>query len=156
MLLKLSVPVADAAFEAGYVSAWHKSEGDAIGFGDDICDISIDEFMALQRTKRATLLGSTSKWPQRKVKDGYDRREGRGLVTIRLTSSETGVKVGKILVPVGGRIKIGTIIGTLIGGDDDGAADDTAAISAAPDARVVVNHPDAGDLDPFDDDITDD
>lgn len=151
MLLKLSVPVGDAAFEAGFVAKWHKSEGDTIGFGDDICDISIDEFMALQRTKRATLLGSTSKWRQRRIKDGYDRREGRGLVTIRITSSESGVKVGRIFVPVGGRIKIGTVIAALTGGDEELSSPDLAAVEAAREARVIVNHPDAGDLDPFDD-----
>lgn len=145
MILKVTIPAADAAFRGGFIAVWHKQEGDAVEFGDDICDIAIDKFVALQRTKRATLLGSSSKMRQRRIKDGYSLREGRGQVTIRLTSSEGGVRLGKILVPEGGRIEIGSLVALLSGADGDLSGD----VETAPDARTAVNMPDPVDLDPF-------
>ncbi len=151
MILKVVVPAHDAAFRAGYVARWFKREGDAVGFGDLLCDIAIDEFMALQRTKRATLLGSSKKLRRRRVTDGYDLREGRGLVHMHILSSEADTKLGKIVVPEGGRIEIGTVVG-LLGGADAGAAD----IEAAQPARIAVDMPKAEVVDPFDDDEDDD
>ncbi len=146
MILKVSVPAADAAFRGGYIARWHKRVGDAVEFGDDICDVAIDEFMALQRTKRASLLGSTSKLRKRRVKDGYDLREGRGQVTIRLTSAEGGVRLHEVIVPEGGRVQIGSLV-ALLSPEGDGSPAD---LEGAPDARVAVNMPDAEDIDPFD------
>jgi len=145
MILKVTVPAVDAAFRGGFIAVWHKHEGDAIAFGDDLCDVAIDEFMALQRTKRASLLGSTSKLRLRKLKDGYDLREGRGQVTIRLTSAEHGVQLGKVIVPQGGRIEIGSLVAVISGTNGDMSGD----IDTAPDARIAVNIPDAETLDPF-------
>ena len=145
MILKVTIPAADAAFRGGYIIAWHKSEGDPVGFGDDLCDVAIDEFMALQRTKRATLLGSTSKWRTRRVKDAKNLREGRGQVTVRLRSAETDVLLGKVIVPEGGRVEIGSLIAVMSGADGDISGD----VESAPDARIAVNMPDAEDPDPF-------
>ncbi len=146
MILKVTIPAADAAFRGGFIVAWHKREGDRIEFGDDLCDVAIDEFMSLQRTKRATLLGSTSKMRKRRVKDALDLREGRGKVTVRLTSAEGGVLLGKVIVPEGGRFAIGSLIAVMTGTDGDDSGD----IDTARDARIVLNMPDAEDLDPFD------
>ncbi|MFV2000826.1 MAG: hypothetical protein ACC654_10735 [Acidimicrobiia bacterium] len=145
MILKVTVPTTDPAFRGGSITKWYKHEGDPIEFGDDLCDVAIDEFMALQRTKRASLLGSTSRMRKRKVKDAYDLREGRGQVTIRLTSAEDGVLLGKVIVPEGGRIDIGSLIALMSGTDGDLTGD----ADTAPDARIAVNIPDAEDLDPF-------
>jgi hypothetical protein len=148
LILKVLVPQSDPAFRSGYVATWHKNEGDPVAFGDHLCDIAIDEFMALQRTKRASLLGSTSRMKTRKLKDGYDRREGRGVVHVRLSSSETGVVLGKIVVPEGGRVDIGQMVAVLSDAPDSADIDE-ASIAAAAAARVAANMPDAGELDPF-------
>ncbi|MEN8238281.1 MAG: hypothetical protein ABFR53_03655 [Actinomycetota bacterium] len=145
MILNVTVPAADAAFRGGVLIAWHKREGELIEFGDDLCDIAIDEFMSLQRTKRATLLGSTSKLRTRRIKDAYDLREGRGQVTVRLTSAEHGVMLGKVIVGEGERIEIGSLIGLMCGLDRDMSGN----VGEVPDARIAVNMPDAEDLDPF-------
>jgi pyruvate/2-oxoglutarate dehydrogenase complex dihydrolipoamide acyltransferase (E2) component len=145
MILRVTVPAADAAFRGGFIAVWHKAEGDPIEFGDDLCDVAIDEFMALQRTKRATLLGSTKKLRTRRIKDGYSFREGRGQVIIRLTSAESGVRLASVLVSEGGRVEIGSLVAVLCAADGDELGD----IDTAPDARIAVNIPDAEDLDPF-------
>lgn len=146
MLLKVEIPAADAAFRGGYVAKWHVKEGDPIEFGDDLCDIAIDEFVAMQRTKRATLLGSSNPFRKRRVKDALSLREGRGVVHMRLTSSEGGVQLGKIMVPEGARVAIGDLVGVL---SDVGlaATPDEASLSAASEARIVVNMPDEDDID---------
>jgi len=146
MILKVTVPATDAAFRGGSIAKWYKREGDPIEFGDDLCDVAIDEFMALQRTKRASLLGSTSRMRKRRLKDAFDLREGRGQVTIRLTSAENGVLLGRIIVPEGGRVDIGSLIALMSGTDGDLTGD----TDIAPEARIAVNMPDARDLDPFD------
>jgi pyruvate/2-oxoglutarate dehydrogenase complex dihydrolipoamide acyltransferase (E2) component len=84
----------------------------------------------------------------RKLKDGYDRREGRGVVHVRLSSSETGVVLGKIVVPEGGRVDIGQMVAVLSDAPDSADIDE-ASIAAAAAARVAANMPDAGELDPF-------
>jgi multidrug efflux pump subunit AcrA (membrane-fusion protein) len=142
MLLDVSLPPADSAFRAGSVAKWHVNEGDPVNFGTILCDVAIDEFAALQRTKRASLLGSTSKLRQRRVKDGIDHREGRGQVVIRLISVETGMTVKEIAVPDGGRVEIGDLLARLGSGsteDDDQTGE----------ARLSVDFPDAEEIDPF-------
>lgn len=147
MILRIEIP-GDTAFRGGYVSAWHKAEGDAVGFGDDICDIAIDEFVALQRSKRAAVLSSTSRRQKRKVKDGYSDRVGRGVAHMRITSAEDGLTLGRILVPEGDRIEIGGLVGLLVRGGGD---IDTAGIGSAPAARVAANLAE-GEDDPWDED----
>ncbi|HSF87477.1 MAG TPA: hypothetical protein VLG28_17700 [Acidimicrobiia bacterium] len=150
MILKVVVPAHDAAFRAGYVEKWFKEPGDPVEFGEVLCDIAIDEFMALQRTKRATLLGSSKKLRKRKITDGYDRREGRGLVHIHIISSEANTQMGKILVSEGGRIEIGSVVGLL------GADGDAVDLERVPPARIAVDMPKASVVEPFDDDLEDD
>jgi pyruvate/2-oxoglutarate dehydrogenase complex dihydrolipoamide acyltransferase (E2) component len=145
MILKVTVPAADAAFVGGWIQTWYKSEGDPIEFGDDLCDIAIDEFIALQRTKRATLLGSTSRLRKRRVKDVYDLREGRGQALLRLTSAESGVLLGKVFVAEGERIEIGSLVAVL-SSSGEAVSDD---IETAPVARIAFNIPDSEDLDPL-------
>lgn len=145
MLLKVLVPPSDAAFRGGYLVKWHMDEGDPIALGDALCDVAVDEFIALQRTKRAALLGSTVRRHQRKVRDGYDVREGRGLVHVRLTCAEDGARLGKIIVAEGERVVIGQLVAVLTDGDevDDMHSD---SLTRAAEARIVVNMPDATDL----------
>lgn len=149
MILRVEVPASDAAFRSGYVARWHKKEGDEVGFGDPLCDIAIDHFMALQRTKRAALLGSTSRLRRRGVRSTYDRREGRGLVHVRLVSSEGGVRLGEIVAGEGDRIDIGDLVAILT--DEPGPVPADARVrGAARRARLATDMPDAGELDPFD------
>lgn len=142
MLLDVNLPQADAAFRAGSVARWHVGEGDPVEFGTVLCDVAINEFAAMQRTKRASLLGSTSKMRQRRVRDGVDYREGRGEVIIRLISVESGMSLREIAVPDGGRVEMGDLLARLgpRSGEDD---------SGSGEARVSVDFPDVEEIDPF-------
>ena len=125
--------------------SWHVDVGERLDFGTVLCDISIDEIVGLRRTKRASLLGSTSKLRQRRVNDGLDHREGRGAVTIRLTCAENGLVLRRKEVEEGGRVSVGTLVGVI------GTAEaEIPAVLPDTEARIAVDFPDAEELDPFD------
>ncbi len=145
MLLQVTVPPDSAAFRGGELVNWYVDEGEALAFGAAICDISIDDFMALQRTKRASLLGSTSRLRQRKITDGQYRRQGRGSVLIRLSCAESNMVLKKKIVDQGGRVTVGSAVG-VIGAADAELTDD----ATMTEARVAVDYPDPEDFDPFD------
>ncbi|REK25387.1 MAG: hypothetical protein DWQ40_00750 [Actinobacteria bacterium] len=145
MLLQITVPQAYAAFRGGELASWHVKEGDPLEFGTVICDISIDEIVGLRRTKRASLLGSTSLLRKRKVNDGLDHRQGRGAVLIRLTSAENGMVMRKRAVEEGQRVVVGSMVG-LIGSPDAEIPDELPDTQA----RIAVDFPDPDDFDPFD------
>lgn len=145
MLLQVTVPQAYAAFRGGRLVSWHVDVGERLDFGTVLCDISIDEIVGLRRTKRASLLGSTSKLRQRRVNDGLDHREGRGAVTIRLTCAENGLVLRRKEVEEGGRVSVGTLVGVI--GTAEGEIPD---VLPDTEARIAVDFPDAEELDPFD------
>lgn len=144
-MLQVTVPPDNAAFRGGELVNWYVNEGDVLSFGAALCDISIDDFMALQRTKRASLLGSTSRIRQRKINDGQYRREGRGSVLIRLSCAESNMVLKKKLVNEGERVAIGSAVG-VIGAPDAEMTDD----AQLTEARIAVDYPDPEDFDPFD------
>jgi hypothetical protein len=145
MILQLVIPRADPAFEGGVLTKWHIDEGDEIPFGSPVCDIEIDEFLALQRTKRASLLGSTSKKRQRRISDGVYRREGRGAVTIRLVCAESQLLLRRRDVAEGARVRVGGPVAILGGANDPIPETFSGSI-----ARISTEFPDAEELDPFD------
>ena len=145
MLLQVTVPPDNAAFRGGELVNWYVNEGDVLSFGAALCDISIDDFMALQRTKRASLLGSTSRLRQRKINDGTYRREGRGSVLIRLSCAESNMVLKKKMVNEGERVSIGSAVG-VIGAPDAEMTED----APLTEARIAVDYPDPEDFDPFD------
>jgi hypothetical protein len=145
MLLQVTVPPDNAAFRGGELVNWYVKEGDPLAFGTALCDISIDDFMALQRTKRASLLGSTSRLRQRKIVDGQYRREGRGSVVIRLTCAESNMVLKVKTVKEGERVTIGSAV-AVIGTPDAEIAGDLPMTEA----RIAVDYPDPEDFDPFD------
>jgi hypothetical protein len=145
MLLQVTVPPDNAAFRGGELVNWYVNEGDPLPFGTPLCDISIDDFMALQRTKRASLLGSTSRLRQRKINDGKYRREGRGSVIIRLTCAESDMVLKQKMVNEGERVTIGSAVG-LIGTPDSEMGEGVPVTEA----RIAVDYPDPEEFDPFD------
>lgn len=145
LILQLVIPKADPAFEGGVLTKWHVAEGAPVPFGAPVCDIEIDDFLALRRTKRASLLGSTSKMRQRRINDGIYRREGRGSVTIRLVSAESNMVLRRQDAEEGARVMVGGIVAIL--GHPEVPIPDTISGSVA---RISTEFPDAEELDPFD------
>jgi hypothetical protein len=141
VLLRVIFPTGNAAFQGGIVERWHFNIGDVIGFGDPLCDISIDQFLSLQRTKRASLLGSTSRRRQNRVTDGIDYRDGRGAVLSRLRCAESGMVFKQRAADVGDRVSVGSTI-ALIGSPDS----DSGSAPLEAEARVTLEIPEPEDL----------
>lgn len=145
--MQVSVPIADSSFRAGTVTEWHVKEGDTISFGDDLCSIAIDQFMALRRTKRAVLLGSTTRRRKRRVSDGYSFRDGRGETHMTLKSAETNVTVGRILVDVGDRAAVGEPLAVLVVGEVPATLELSDETGDLVEARVSVDLAEPGGTD---------
>lgn len=90
MILRLQVPFLETFAEEGSVLKWHVKEGDALQFGDAICDIAVSEWMALRKTKRAVNLIKITGKSQGNVKHNFEKREGRGLLVMGVVASEPG------------------------------------------------------------------
>jgi pyruvate/2-oxoglutarate dehydrogenase complex dihydrolipoamide acyltransferase (E2) component len=135
------MPLIDPSLRAGRVTSWSKQVGDDIAFGDEICVVALDDFVAIRRTARATLLAGKRRG---KLKSGVEARAGKVLLTVAITSSDTGV-LRKIIKDQGDKVAIGDTMAivTTHDGDDLGRE---AEWADAPVMRVVAN-PIDGDQD---------
>lgn len=113
---------------------WNKQIGDHIGFGDEVCVVALDEFAALRRTARATLLAGRR---QKKLKSDLEVRTGKVFLEVAITSSDEGV-LRRIVKNQGDQIAIGDMLAivTLHEDDDIGVEQDWLQ---APLLRVVAN-----------------
>ncbi len=145
MITKLAVPVVDPSMQGGKVLRWHKHEGDTIGFGDEICELAVDEFAVLRRTARATLL---ARGRRGKLRNDLEQREGVYFEVV-VTSSDQGV-LRKILAREGDRIAIGDLLAVVSSADHGDVTGSAAEWSNAPAMRVVVNKKSDEDVDDFD------
>ncbi len=134
MIMKVTMPTHDQSMRGGKVLRWHKSEGDPVVFGDDLCDVAIDEFAVLRRTGRATLLSGRR---QKKLRDDLEVREGKVYVEMTITSSDQGT-LRKVVAGEGDAIALGALLAVVTTGDE--ALEGTPADwqNATP-MRVVVN-----------------
>jgi len=134
MITKLAVPVVDPSMQGGRVLRWNKQEGDAIAFGDEICELAVDQFAVLRRTGRATLLSGRR---NKKLKSDLEQRDGVYFEVV-LTSSDDGI-LRKIVADEGDRIAIGDLLGVIAAEGDGDLEGSTEEWNAAPLLRVVVN-----------------
>lgn len=109
MILRLEVPLTNPSLTGGTVKEWHKAEGDVIGFGDEVCTVAYDQFAALRRTARATLLAGRR---NKKLKSNLESRTGKVLTDIVVSAAEQGV-LGKILMGPGERFTIGDTLAVI-------------------------------------------
>lgn len=135
MILRLEMPLIDPSLRGGRVARWRKAEGDRINFGDELCVVALDEFAALRRTARATLLAGRRR---KRLKSDLEVREGKVFIEISITSSDQGV-MRKILKGEGDPIVIGDTMAIVASADDRDAAI-PADWAGAPVMRVVANH----------------
>ncbi len=103
MILRLAMPALDASLLGGRMSRWLKGEGDSFAFGDVLCEVALDEFAAMRRTHRATLLSGRRR---HKLRSEVELREGKVLLEVAVTSAEAGT-IREVLVGEGARLSIG-------------------------------------------------
>lgn len=134
MICKLEMPLIDPSLLGGRVVRWSKQVGDPIGFGDEICIVALDEFAALRRTARATLLAGRKR---KKLKSDLEVRSGKVFLEVTLTSSDQGV-LRKIIKEQGDQITIGDTLAIVTSEIDEDLGQELAW-AEAPVLRVVAN-----------------
>lgn len=134
MILLLQVPFLETFSHEGTITRWLVAEGDLLEFGDPICDISLSDWMALRKTKRARNLVRIQDKVQDKVKHNFELRQGRGVMIMRIVASERGY-LRRRDAEVGKRVKVGDVLGLVSTGANDPVSGDPNGSSAM---RVVA------------------
>lgn len=110
MKLAVEFPRISPAIEGGTVAHWHKAEGDAVAYGDDLFDIAIEEVTRMRRSLSARLK-KPSRAKYRKLSDVS--------VTYRVTSMDAGTLAG-VVAPVGTAISVGDVVAHIETGEGSG------------------------------------
>lgn len=131
----------DPSLRGGEVVSWSKNIDDPIGFGDEICIVALDDFAALRRTARATLLAGKRR---EKLKSDLEVRAGKVRIEVTITSSDTGI-LRQIIKEQGDRIEIGDTM-AIVATEDHASIGHEHEWAQAPTLRVVANPVD-GDQD---------
>jgi pyruvate/2-oxoglutarate dehydrogenase complex dihydrolipoamide acyltransferase (E2) component len=138
MYLKLMLPSVDPLMRGGTIVRWHKAEGDAIDYGDDLVDVEIELTMSM-------LDGGTLEEGIRLLKDGAQRAEverftnQRGLqLTARVTASDTGT-LRSITAVLGEHVAVGGLLAVLVVGDGEAPLPGPAELADASEFRTVSN-----------------
>jgi pyruvate/2-oxoglutarate dehydrogenase complex dihydrolipoamide acyltransferase (E2) component len=134
MICKLDMPLIDPSLRGGRVVRWSKNVGDSISFGDEICIVALDEFAALRRTARATLLAGRKR---KKLKSDLEVRSGKVFLEVALTSSDQGV-LRRIIKEQGDQIVIGDTLAIVTSEVEEDLGQELAW-AEAPVLRVVAN-----------------
>ena len=109
MLLRMLVPFLETFAEEGSVVRWHVQEGESVEFGDPLCDIALSQWMALRKTKRAVNLVKIAGKSPGDVRHNLEKREGRGVVIVRVVASEPGY-VRAIRAFEGNSVRVGDLL----------------------------------------------
>lgn len=133
MILRLEMPLIDPSLRRGRVANWHVGEGDEVAFGEDLCTVVLDEFVALRRTGRATLLSTRRRT---KLKSDIEVREGKVALKIVITASEPGV-VREIAADQGAPVAPGNLLAVI--GSDGAESYSARDVEGACVMRVATN-----------------
>lgn len=138
MILALQVPFLETFARGGQVVTWHVREGEAVQFGDPICDISLSQWMALRKTKRAINLARVGEKRKSKVRNDFELREDRGVLVMRVVASENGF-LRQIIAGEGQSVVVDDLLGVFSTVPDEQLPLDPAG---APSMRVVATSSD--------------
>ena len=134
MTARLEMPFVDRSVQRGVLAQWYKAEGDPVAYGDDICEVVVDEILVLKKTKDARALAAEPTAKRAAVGEGQ-RLQNRKHMTyrLRLTSSDSGI-LRRIVVREQERLEIGDLLAVLTTTADE-PVDDGKAFSF----RVIHN-----------------
>lgn len=136
MIAKLEMPLVDRALQRGVLVRWFKAEGDAVTYGDDMCEVAVDEILVLKKRKDARILAANPATvaSREAIGEGHRIRSRKKVpIRLRLTSSDTGF-LRRILVREQDRVEIGDLLAIL-----STTADEPVDATGAFSFRVVAN-----------------
>ncbi len=135
MWMKLEMPLINPSLRGGHILRWNKRLGDRFEFGDVLCTVVLDEFAALRRTGRATLLSGKRR---NNLRSDLEVREGKVSLQAELVSSDRGI-VHEIVADDGDHIKVGDILAVVTTGEYDGDETNVGMLTKMPIMRVAAN-----------------
>jgi pyruvate/2-oxoglutarate dehydrogenase complex dihydrolipoamide acyltransferase (E2) component len=142
MLMKLEFPLLDRSLRGGRVVGWQKREGERFDFGEVICLTQLDEFAALRRTGRATLLSGKRRTS---LKSDLEIRDGKVALSVALTASDSGW-VHTIIAQEGTEIGVGSLLAVVSTDGRPGTGRQPDEVDM-PLMRVVANVVDTDETD---------
>lgn len=134
MILRLDTPVIEKAVQGGRVVEWFVAEGESVSFGETVCRLGLDEFAAMRRTARATLLSGRKR---NKLKSDVEVRSGKVYFEVDVVSSDNGT-LRKVVAQPGDQIVAGDMLAVITNEADDQLGQEEEW-RAAPPFRVIVN-----------------
>ena len=129
------MPFVDRSMQRAVLVRWFKAEGDSVAYGEDVCEVAVDEVLVLKKRKDArTLAAGAGAAGRALIGEGHRIRSRKHQPDrLRLTSSDTGF-LRRILVREEGRLVVGDLLAVLTTTPDE-PVDDGQSFSF----RVVAN-----------------
>lgn len=116
MILRLEMPFLDTTFPIGMVSMWRIEEGQSIGFGGVLCEITCSDRLKLRGTTlSAHKLIHLAERGEGQVE--YRWRKGKIEVVYEIVASEPA-RLGKILAEPGSSKATGDLLAVMTTNDD--------------------------------------
>ncbi len=137
MILRLEVPYLETAVRGGTIVQWDKEVGEAVGFGERVCSIVVEEWLALRRDKRASKLSSLMSAARSAKENRYEWRQNRGSLTLDIISSEQCI-LREIRAEAGSRVELAQTIALVSTGGDDELDVSGVSYESQPTVRVVA------------------
>jgi len=139
MILRLVVPQINRMIPGGSVLKWHVAEGQRVGFGDDLLDLTAQ---LAGRTIRplADRIRTMTEARRIHVQDVVDLEQGAPAATVsfRITASDVGI-LRRICAPEGTYGDVGALLAVLTTGEDEPCELPETLVATASLFRVVPN-----------------
>ncbi len=134
MLLILIMPSDDRAVLECSVHRWLKAEGDALDYGDDICEVKVEKRRMVSMTYHPSQVIKQIASP----KSTAVNRWTDGNTRIRITASDTGI-LRKIRLKSGERVAAGDVMAILSTDENDPLPDAKLEAREMVEFRTVSN-----------------
>ncbi|MGP0030359.1 MAG: hypothetical protein ACLPVF_07615 [Acidimicrobiales bacterium] len=137
MILRFEMPTLDANAMTTRMYRWHKVEGDEISYGDDICEVVVEETKRLVRNLHASdVLDETAKKKSRKPTGSGPTKRTANYV-VRIVSSDLG-SLRRITAPEGEILSAGDTLALITSEAGEGLPHQVDG--SWPTFRVVWDH----------------
>ena len=158
MVLKLVLPYIDKRIQGGLIVRWYKSEGEWVGYGDDLFELRLEEIKTIIRPLRPrqiirslnnprTTVGALWRYALLRItsSDNQQRLSGRTKMSerhalLRITSSDMGI-MRRIYAKEGMRREVGDLLAVLTTDEKEPFDEASEALKEASLFRVVTNIP---------------
>ena len=128
VILTVELPNLGPAVEGASISTWHKQPGETVAYGDDLCDVTVEQVTRMRRRL------NPKDTVDRKAKRATFKRGKDVRVHYRIVSVDVGTLTA-ITAPVGTEVRVGDPIASItVAGEEESGSE-----IASHTSRVAVN-----------------